>query len=708
MASKGKGRAAQKGKSYEKARAGKGSPSDEHFELKSSKVPLGEDSRDEILALIAQLRRSTGVQKPTAEGEGDSEGSEDEAGVSNRQRRKEQIRLKKNLMKQLLEEDKREARATGEGEDANGKSKGSKPDSSHVQVRVFYRDERKPSEKNKGPELIRRGSTDALEEFLDMARKKLQINGKLRTQRRLWVYKKGDKGEPQPALAGTLQHLGSCGYGSYGLPFTLPLGFDGVPCEHLEACARAAEGDALSLKAHAAALDDTTAIYANAWYPLCFTNTTDRSRPHSIEVCGASVVFWHDGSQWRAALDECPHRAARLSEGRIRENGDIECPYHGWSFEGGTGRCSRLPQADAPDRLTEAARACATILPAEERHGLLFAWAAPLFGSAEPPDAASLDAVSCKDVFATPGVKYVDYSRDLPMDLPTVMENVLDPSHLPFTHHDTISKRDKAAPVPIKMEGPPTAKGFRGARVTTAPGAVSFVSPNHVLALTSRPESYRDWNIVYVTPARPGCCRIFVRVVFEVSKIAPPLRFVFEYAFSPALPAFFTHLSNHKVLEDDNIFLHFQGETLAPEGIQDGSWRDRLYMPTSADAAVIHYHRWLEQFSSGGVTWARQRERRLWTNKLELLERLHSHTEHCDSCTRALHTARAVGKLAELAVLLGVLGISLFPDFAWPLAVLTLLSYVVKQACGSLEQQLIVGEYPPPRNKRPIDLLNLG
>ena len=23
------------------------------------------------------------------------------------------------------------------------------------------------------------------------------------------------------------------------------------------------------------------------------------------------------------------------------------------------------------------------------------------------------------------------------------------------------------------------------------------------------------------------------------------------------------------------------------------------YMPTSADAAVIHYHRWLEQFSSG-------------------------------------------------------------------------------------------------------------
>ena len=30
-----------------------------------------------------------------------------------------------------------------------------------------------------------------------------------------------------------------------------------------------------------------------------------------------------------------------------------------------------------------------------------------------------------KEVFTTPGVKYVDYSRDIPMDLPTVMENVL-------------------------------------------------------------------------------------------------------------------------------------------------------------------------------------------------------------------------------------------------------------------------------------------
>lgn len=191
MSGRGKGgKCAAKGKSYEKGRSpGKSSPPDDYFELKNSKVTLGEDSRDEILALIAAFRRGPKAEKPKErdglEDEGDSGCEEEESPTSNRQKRKEQIRLKKNLMKQLLEEDKREA-----GEDLKGgkATKNSKPDSSHVQVRVSYRDERKPSDKPKGPVLIRRGAADAVEEFLDLAKKKLNINGK----KKLWIYKQGD------------------------------------------------------------------------------------------------------------------------------------------------------------------------------------------------------------------------------------------------------------------------------------------------------------------------------------------------------------------------------------------------------------------------------------------------------------------------------------------------------------------------------------
>lgn len=44
------------------------------------------------------------------------------------------------------------------------------------------------------------------------------------------------------------------------------------------------------------------------------------------------------------------------------------------------------------------------------------------------------------------------------------------------------------------------------------------MAPNHVCSLTDRAESFRDWNVVWATPISPGRSRIFVRVVFEVSR----------------------------------------------------------------------------------------------------------------------------------------------------------------------------------------------
>ena len=41
-------------------------------------------------------------------------------------------------------------------------------------------------------------------------------------------------------------------------------------------------------------------------------------------------VLWRDGGdEWRVFADRCPHRQAPLSEGRVNEQGELECPYHG-------------------------------------------------------------------------------------------------------------------------------------------------------------------------------------------------------------------------------------------------------------------------------------------------------------------------------------------------------------------------------------------
>lgn len=45
----------------------------------------------------------------------------------------------------------------------------------------------------------------------------------------------------------------------------------------------------------------------------------------------------------------------------------------------------------------------------------------------------------------------MDVMRDLPYDYATLLENVMDVSHVPFTHHLTVGNRKNAAPVDLEL-----------------------------------------------------------------------------------------------------------------------------------------------------------------------------------------------------------------------------------------------------------------
>lgn len=60
----------------------------------------------------------------------------------------------------------------------------------------------------------------------------------------------------------------------------------------------------------------------------------------------------------RSLPRRCPHRLAPLSEGRVDKEGRLECPYHGWSFNG-DGSCATIPQEQPGGRgATQSPRAC--------------------------------------------------------------------------------------------------------------------------------------------------------------------------------------------------------------------------------------------------------------------------------------------------------------------------------------------------------------
>jgi len=65
------------------------------------------------------------------------------------------------------------------------------------------------------------------------------------------------------------------------------------------------------------------------------------AKPLRIALDGAALVVFRDGAKIHALADRCPHRMVPLSGGRV-VRGQIECPYHGWRFDG-AGQCTAIP-----------------------------------------------------------------------------------------------------------------------------------------------------------------------------------------------------------------------------------------------------------------------------------------------------------------------------------------------------------------------------
>ena len=87
-------------------------------------------------------------------------------------------------------------------------------------------------------------------------------------------------------------------------------------------------------------ITNVTPQLRRTWHPIGRVETFG-DEPTRVEVIGEGYVVVRLDGRLEAFLDVCPHRNARLSDGRL-VNGLIECPYHGWRFDA-DGRCAHVP-----------------------------------------------------------------------------------------------------------------------------------------------------------------------------------------------------------------------------------------------------------------------------------------------------------------------------------------------------------------------------
>ncbi|KAL7457120.1 hypothetical protein ACHAWC_008591 [Mediolabrus comicus] len=203
----------------------------------------------------------------------------------------------------------------------------------------------------------------------------------------------------------------------------------------------------------------TTRPLHQNWFPVSITTALRPDRPNAIQLLSQKLVLYQDSDDtWVCLADRCSHRFAPLSEGRLISSrssesnssssgggsvddksscascSSIQCAYHGWQFDS-TGKCITVPQSPSSSATSTKAKPIPTF-PCREEAGMIWVW-----GDSNP---TTFDVAKSIPLPISPLVRraYSNFGadacfmRDLPYGMELLGENLLDLSHLPFSHHN--------------------------------------------------------------------------------------------------------------------------------------------------------------------------------------------------------------------------------------------------------------------------------
>lgn len=392
------------------------------------------------------------------------------------------------------------------------------------------------------------------------------------------------------------------------------------------------------------------------WYPVSLVEDLDPYFPTPFQLLNRDLVLWKDtrSGDWVAFDDRCPHRLAPLSEGRIDEDGCLQCSYHGWSFDR-TGSCVRIPQAaaDGPEaRAVRSPRACVAKFPTLVSQGLLFVW----------PDengwekAAATKPPMLPEDFDDPSFSTVTIQRDLFYGYDTLMENVSDPSHIDFAHHKVTGRRDRAKPLPFKMEST-GAWGFAGSDSGNPRISAKFVAPcyymNKIEIDTKLPffgdQKWIIWICSFNIPMAPGKTRSIVcsaRNFFQFTMPGP--------AWWQVVPRWHEHWTSNKVYDGDMIVLQGQEKIFLSKSKESSvdvnqQYTKITFTPTQADRLVLAFRTWLRRYGNSQPDWFGYADLNSLPStvlsKRQMLDRYEQHTLKCSSCKGAYEAFQKFEKL---------------------------------------------------------------
>ena len=390
----------------------------------------------------------------------------------------------------------------------------------------------------------------------------------------------------------------------------------------------------------------STSLRAGTWLPVGSIIELGHDFPKGVEVCGSKYVVWKNGEGFHVSPDVCSHRQAPLSEGRVDpSSGCLECPYHGVQFNG-VGECSKIPQLEAGAAIPKAANIAS--YPVRSTGDMLWA---------QIPLAAGADFPGLPEDFIPALVNCSSFTtRDLPYSFDYVLENFMDPAHIPFAHHSMQGVRSDGAPIPMSIfnysdnAAVEVAYGDR-IRNKSRQGIVSFQPPVYYHFRVKTPSVFRVMLIILCLPLRPGWSRIHL-------SLSPGVNL--------PLPKWILHSFSNKFLDTD-LWVHDQERvgrghinsllTLKPKSAGVGSY----VMPTSSDLGVKSFRRFYAEFLKSHPIFGEKEAAQIPSISLAAkLDRWENHARHCSACQGALRNAQLVQRVNPF-VALSVIALAKLP-----------------------------------------------
>jgi nitrite reductase/ring-hydroxylating ferredoxin subunit len=297
------------------------------------------------------------------------------------------------------------------------------------------------------------------------------------------------------------------------------------------------------------------------WFQVAYPDDLEPGELTSLKYWSRDLVLWrdHDGA-FHLQDAYCPHLGAHLGVGGKVEGAELQCPFHGWRFDG-EGTCTNIPYSQRTNK-----RARVRTYPTVERNGFVMAWYHP--HEAEPtweiPIIDEVGAEGWSDYY-----KSMYIIRTIPQEM---SENGVDPAHFRYVH----GTDDVAEMESYDTDGP----------CSTMLSKQAYVTPRGV-----------TWGRIDVYNYGPGFSRIWFSGIVDALNIATTtpidenhtqIRFNFavrkfdDANMTSTVADAFVKEINKQVQEDRPI------------------WEHKHFLPSPAladtDGPILKFRKWYSQF----------------------------------------------------------------------------------------------------------------